>query len=321
MVKYNPHVSKIGFGTWQTGGVSEIDGRPNGWVNVNDDESIASLRFAFEHGIRFIDTAAGYGWGHAEEIIQRALSPYYKDTFPPVICTKFGTVKSGNHHIQRFDEKNLRTSVEDSLKRIGREYLDIILMHNPPDDFDWSNYDTEPYQKLKREGKIASYGVSCRSIKGAGKLVESGWGEAIECIYNALDRRAEEYVFTSLNAAQYFFIGRVPLASGFLTQQRIASEDIFFSPDDVRSSLPVEASQWMHTSSKNLSFLNELEGGISVSALRFCITHEGTDVIIPGLYKRSYVTDALKAMWLGGLDKEEVKRIESAVPEVFEKWR
>jgi len=112
-------VSEACLGTWTIGA--------EGWVGVDDNESIRMLNTALDVGMNYIDTAHAYGLGHSETVIGEALKGRRDEA---VICTKVGT---------RWDENNVRypdcsydfimQSVEDAMKRLQTDYIDIYLMH------------------------------------------------------------------------------------------------------------------------------------------------------------------------------------------------
>jgi aryl-alcohol dehydrogenase-like predicted oxidoreductase len=176
--------SKLGFGTWQFGGENSVNGKPTGWGKVDESEAIRTIHYALENGIEFFDTADTYGRGQSERILGAAFQTYIGTT-RPVICTKFGNSEiSPDVFSKDYSAEYLVESVEKSRERLGVDKLDILLLHSPDDHFDWLNHDSGPYEKLVSEGKIGSYGVSSRSVYGARKVVESGWGSVIELTYN-----------------------------------------------------------------------------------------------------------------------------------------
>jgi aryl-alcohol dehydrogenase-like predicted oxidoreductase len=114
----------------------------------------------------------------------------------------------------------------------------------------------------------------------------------------------------------------VPLASGFLSPKIINSAaDITFPAHDVRSLLPEETKNWFVENSRKLAFLNDLEGGMSVSALRFCLSNSAVSYLIPGMRTEKQVQDALLAAKLGSLGTAILQKIGETVPEVYYQWR
>lgn len=300
-------VSVIGFGTWAMGGESTLGGKQLGWGPTDGVEAERAVHLALDRGIDFFDTADVYGNGASE----RALGAWLvgRDV---VVCTKFGNREENGRAFQDFSESWLRKSVDGSLRRLRRDRLDVLLLHSPPDDFDWAGYDVAPFEALRREGKIGAYGVSCRSTKGARRVVDARFGSVLEVIYNAWDRRAEE-----LLPCGYDLVARVPLGSGFLGGASTAT----FSRTDYRSALPDAELAWRLQAARKLSFLAEEPGGVAVSALRFCLSRPEITTVIPGMRKRTHVEANLLAADLGPLDGALVDRIEKAVPNVYEGWK
>ncbi len=311
----------MGFGCWQMAGAYDLAGRPNGYGAIDEAEAIKAVHLAIDNGINFFDTAYAYGAGRSEEVLGNALKAYNNaGNIQPLVCTKFGLIPGGNDMDEDFSGENLTRNVEASLKRLQVDCLAAVLLHNPPDDFDFSEYDIAPFEKLVKEGKVLAYGVSCKTQKGVANVIESRFGSVIEAVYNPLDRRYEKYLGDARYRDKYLFISRVPLASGFLNQRTLA-QDLVFPANDIRYNFSVEQTQWVSGAVRALSFLNELEGGITVSALRFQLSNSYNTVTIPGLKNCAHANDAITAMRLGPLPPDVISKIEDAVPEVFYKWR
>ena len=311
-------IPKLGFGTWQFGGENLIDGKHKGWGYIDDREAIQAVHLALDRGIRFFDTADSYGDGRSEAILGKAFQSYQSANF--IICTKFGNRKDNQgNSFQDFSPEWLEKAVINSLKRLQVDCIDVLLFHSPPDDLDWKNYDATILDRLIQKGYIKKYGVSSKTIKGALKVVEDNFGSAIEGIFNALDRRAEESLFKKVNS-EYKFIARVPLASGFLQPKYLyATPD--FAENDWRRYLPVRDQNWLLESTRKLDFLDKLPGGITVSALRYVLYHSGVGVVIPGMRNPEQVKVNLQALELGALAPEVVEKIKQAVPDVPGHWK
>lgn len=305
------------MGCWQLAGAATFGGKVNGYGELSEAQGISTVRFAFDQGIRFFDTADGYGHGRSEEVLGKALKGRREEA---VICTKFGPRENEEGEgILDFSPDYTRQAVEASLKRLQSEYIDILLLHNPPDDFDWANFDKSALEELKANGKIRAYGVSCRSVYGAVRVVEAGFGDFVELIFNLLDRRAEELLFEKAKVAGIKIIARVPLASGFLTD-RMLEQEPNFPENDIRHYFPEDQVEWTLESVRSLAFLSAEEGGLSRSALRFAIHHPDVYVVIPGMKHEKQVESNLKALEAGPLSQEQINKVKEAVPQVFHKW-
>lgn len=307
----------LGMGCWQLGGASRFGGRTNGYGQVSEQEAIATVRSAFEAGIRFFDTSDAYGHGRSEQFLAKGLGADRKQA---IICTKFGAREDGNGSAYHdFSNAHLDRAIHASLARLGTDRIDILLLHGPPDDMDWGSFDRSGLDAAVSDGRIGAYGVSVRSVHGARNVVAKGFGSYVETVINALDRRATE-LHERANANGQRLIARVPLASGFLTSSTLAGSRTF-ADDDIRNTFPLEQVQWVTDAVRSLSFLDELPGGLAVSALRFIIFHPAVHVTIPGMRTPSQVEMNTRARDLGPLSPDLCTRVEAAVPEVFHGWR
>ena len=311
---------KLGLGTWQLGGPNMVQGKAMGWGEISEEESLAILRAALEAEIQFIDTADSYGKGLSEVIVGKALQAA---TYPQdiIVCTKFGNVYLPDGTTgQDFSSEHLYASVKASLQRLQREHIDILLMHSPPDNFDWANYDRSPLEDLISQGLIRQYGVSSKSVYGAKRVMDAGFGSVIEVIYNALDRRVDEILGQHPNLSKYDIIGRVPLGSGFLSD-RLLIEEPNFGEDDYRSHMADRDKNWMLDNARKLAFLAALPGGLSANALRFTLQNPIISVVIPGARSVNQVKSNIMASNLDALSQELIQRIEQSVPSVPDWWK
>lgn len=313
--KFETQFSPLGFGCWQIGGASSIDGRPNGWGTVEEQDALEALEQAVESGINFFDTAPGYGEGRSESILGKAFEGHRSKV---VICTKAGSKVINGKSVVDYSPEFIRDSLYESLERLRTDFVDFLLLHNPPDDFDYKNYDTTILDQLIEEGRIGKYGVSCKSVYGAEHVLASNFGTAIEAVYNPLDRRLVEDVLTP-SKHDYFVIARVPLASGFLTQKVLKSRQVF-AASDWRFNMSKSQSDWMIGCVNKLSFLNDLSGGITTSALRFQLASEAVDVSIPGIRNKRHLQSVQEALEYGPLSETEMTKIRELIPTTNPAW-
>ncbi|MDR3745153.1 MAG: aldo/keto reductase, partial [Acidobacteriaceae bacterium] len=144
-------LTPIGFGAWAVGGGDW----EYSWGPQDDKDSIAAIHKAIDLGVNWIDTAAIYGLGHSEEVVGRAVK---ESSTKPFVFTKCGMVWNSNHEIRR-TLLEIRREVDESLRRLQVEAIDLYQIHWPVEDRDieegWSTM-----ADLKREGKVRHIGVS-----------------------------------------------------------------------------------------------------------------------------------------------------------------
>jgi aryl-alcohol dehydrogenase-like predicted oxidoreductase len=209
----NWNVSEISFGAWQLGG---------DWGKVDDQASIATLHYAWEQGVNFVDTAELYGNGHSEEVVGTALKQWRGHKI--YVATKVRPIQWPNPDDDnpqmrgRFPEWYVRDAVEKSLKRLGVEQLDLFQLHSfTPDaveNLDW----LETLNKLRGEGKIDHIGISLRDYRPDEGVDAAKFGliDSIQVVFNMFEQRPAQKLFPAGEKTNTGFIARVPLDSGSL---------------------------------------------------------------------------------------------------------
>ncbi len=152
--KTDLQITTLGLGTWAMGGGNWS----NGWGEQDDKESVATIHRALELGMNWIDTAAVYGLGHSEEIVGQALKEWSGDK--PYVFTKCSLVWDDKGEVtNNLKEQSLRKELENSLRRLQVDVIDLYQIHWPNPDADieegWSTL-----AKFQREGKVRYIGVS-----------------------------------------------------------------------------------------------------------------------------------------------------------------
>lgn len=207
-------IPALGLGGWAIGGPFWSGTIPLGWGAVDDRESIAAVRRGIDLGIRFIDTAAVYGAGHSEEVVGEAIG----NRVDVIVCTKCGpTFDPATKQTGPADASpaGIAKSVEDSLRRLRRERIDLCLLHinTLPTSEAAIVFDT--LDRLRAAGKIDAYGWSTDFPERAAAFADRDGFVAIEhgmnVFFTASDLVAvvERHGLLSLN--------RSPLAMGLLT--------------------------------------------------------------------------------------------------------
>ncbi|TDS32924.1 aldo/keto reductase [Halanaerobium congolense] len=148
----NLKISAVGLGTWAYGNDT--------FGEVDDQQSIKAVRAAVDSGINLIDTAPAYGDGHAEKVVGKAIQGIRDKV---VIATKCGTHRDGPKYVRDLSPERIRTEIENSLKRLDIEQIDLYQIHWPDPDTPLEE-SVEELLKLKKEGKfkylaVCNFGV------------------------------------------------------------------------------------------------------------------------------------------------------------------
>ncbi len=214
------NVSEISFGAWAIGG---------SWGNVDDSESRAALHAAIDGGVNFIDTADVYGSGRSERLIA-ALKRERREEI--IVATKAGR-RLSPHTADGYNEKNLTAFIEDSLRNLATDCLDLVQLHCPPTDVYYRPEVFAVLDRLREAGKIRYYGVSVERVEEALKAVEFPNVQTVQIIFNCFRQRPEDLFFARAQQKQVGILARVPLASGMLTGK--LNRESQFASDDHRN--------------------------------------------------------------------------------------
>src|SRR5690348_4010707 len=197
-------VSEISFGAWAIGSM---------WGTVDEKESMAALHSALDVGINFFDTADVYGDGRSERLLGR-LRKERKETF--YIATKAGR-RLPAQTPEGYNRENLTRFVEDSLRNLQMDCLDIVQLHCPPNKVYYTPQTFEALDVLVKAGKIRHYGVSVRTCEEGIKALEYPGIQSVQIIFNIFRHRPAELFFPEAKRRRVGILARVPLASGMLT--------------------------------------------------------------------------------------------------------
>jgi aryl-alcohol dehydrogenase-like predicted oxidoreductase len=308
----NRSTEAIGFGCWQIAGNHFVNGDiPNGWGDIDEDEAVEILVKAMKSGIDFFDTAQGYGYGKSEKILGKAIK---KSNLSPVVCTKFELTESEIEN-NRLDE-DFFDRIQNSFNNLDLPYIDILLVHSPPDNIDWSTFDYSKMEKLRSDGKIGTYGVSSRSIKGAIKAAESDFGTVIEWVFNALERRPVKELFPLLKNKN--FIARSPLSRGFLNSNWLNAE-LIFDENDYRSTLPSDWLEWTINSVKKLQSNGIDSSKITEASIEYCLSKEEVTSTIIGIKSMENLNGILELKEKNSINFDE--SFLNGIDECFPKWK
>lgn len=299
--------AEIGLGTWQVGGR---------WGEAFDpglaDRSIAE---AIDRGVDFIDTADAYSDGESEKAVGRALRSH-PGRFR--VATKCGRQISP-HVSAGYTPKVLRAYVEDSLRRLGTDCLDLIQLHCPPTEVYYRPEIFGLFDRLKEEGKVANLGVSVEKIEEALKAIEYPNVTTVQIIFNMFRQRPAELFFREASRRDVGVIVRVPLASGLLSG-KYTRQTSFGSKDHRSFNREGAAFDKGETFSgvdyeKGLAAVEALkqilppEPSLAAWALRWILMFDAVSVVIPGASRPEQVAQNLAAAELRPLSKAEMDGI------------
>ena len=203
--KTNFNISEIALGTWQVGGK---------WGSLFNDKTADELiNTAIDNGVNFIDTADVYENGLSEIAVGRVIRSRSERIYVATKCGRFI-----NPHINEgYQPKVLQKFIEDSLRRMKLETIDLIQLHCPPYQVFYRPEMFEMFDRLKDQGKILNLGVSVEKVEEALKAIEYSNVTTIQIIFNLFRQRPSELFFREAQKKDIGIIARVPLASGLLT--------------------------------------------------------------------------------------------------------
>lgn len=267
-------VSEIGFGAWAVGGNTH----GNSYGPTDDAESLRAIQTALDLGCTFFDTADCYGHGHSEELLGKALRGCRNRV---IIATKGGSDFYHKPARLNFTEEHLAYALEQSLKRLGTDYIDLYQLHNPPFSLIEHGRLFEPLEKFKSQGKIRFYGVSIHDPAEGLLAIKNGRPAAIQVVYNYLRRDAAEELFPRTIAEGVAIIAREPLANGFLTGKY--TKDSIFPVGDIRHQWPSKHQTQLINQVDEFS-KRVVTGTLTLaqSALKFVLSQPAIATVIPG---------------------------------------
>lgn len=227
--------SIIGLGTYVTGGGATPE-------NADDKESVKAIHAALDRGVTLIDTAPSYGFGHSEEVVGKAIQGRRDQV---VIATKCGVwweddrgsflgVKDGKNTYASLRPDTIMIEVENSLKRLGVDYIDLLQCHKPaipPEDTPILET-MACLMELKDQGKVRAIGVSNVSVEQLEAYRAAGDIASDQFRYSMLTRNSEADILPYCEENNIATITYFSLEQGLLTGK--FGMDHVFKDDDFR---------------------------------------------------------------------------------------
>jgi aryl-alcohol dehydrogenase-like predicted oxidoreductase len=218
--------SHVGLGTWAIGGWM--------WGGTDEAQSIATIRTAVEQGITLIDTAPVYGFGRSEEIVGKALADAgLRDRV--VLATKVGLNWQGSQPYRDASRARIMREVEDSLRRLRTDFIDIYQVHWPDPTVPMSET-AEAMNTLFRQGKIRAIGVSNFSVAQMEAFRQSAPLHVLQSPYNLFEREIDADVLPYCRANGIATLGYGALCRGLLSGRM--TNGTRFEGDDLRQHDP-----------------------------------------------------------------------------------
>lgn len=300
-------VNPIGLGTNAVGGQKY-------YPNITDNDGRQFLRTAIEYGVDFWDTAFTYGPKRSEEIIGEVLESSGQRN-KIVLATKAAHQFIGNKTTFNNSPQFLIQSVEESLKRLHTDYIDLFYIHFP--DEETPKYEAVgALKQLKDEGKIRAIGVSNFSLEQLKEANQDGYVNVYQGKYNLLNRSAEQELFPYTIENNISFIPYFPLAAGLLAGKY--TEDTQFPEGDLRANKSEFKRDQFKTNLQKVEKLKEIaddkNADVAHIVLATYLKNKAIDVVIPGAKRPEQVINNLETLSVK-LTENDIKRIDNIFPQ------
>ena len=308
-------ITSIGYGAWAIGG----PGWQFAWGDQDDKDSIAAIHRSLELGVNWIDTAAAYGLGHSEEIVAKALKSWSGKK--PYVFTKCGLRWDGQGNvIKKLKSDSVKEEVENSLRRLGVETIDLYQIHWPPDpdstelEEGWSTL-----AGLKKEGKLRWIGVSNFNVNQMQRAQAIASVTSLQPPYSLVSRDVEPEILPYCKRQNIGVIVYSPMASGLLTGSMTRERAAKFGKEDWRSG---NANFREPKLSKNLALVEELRAigkhhqrSPGEVAIAWTLLNPAVTGAIVGARSAKQADGVMKAGDLK-LTQEDVRQIEASLSKI-----
>jgi aryl-alcohol dehydrogenase-like predicted oxidoreductase len=259
--------------------------------------------------VNLIDTADVYGMGRSERLIAQLKRDRNTEV---IVATKAGR-RLSPHTADGYNERNLAGFIDDSLRNLATDCLDLVQLHCPPTEVYYRPELFGTMDRLVEAGKLRYYGVSVENVEQALKAIEFPNVQSVQIIFNCFRQRPAELFFAQAKRRQVGILARVPLASGMLSG-KFTRDSQFIGDDHRRFNRHGEAFDVGETFSgvdfeTGLEAVEEirrlLPAGVSMAqfALRWILMHDAVTCAIPGGKRPSQVRENCAASDLPALSE------------------
>ena len=282
-------VSTISFGCWTMGGLNWVDGNPNGWANVDEDEVTAGIKAGIDAGVNHFDNADVYGNGRAERMLARVLDRLGLRSTDFVIATKIGHFPGTAEHA--YLPAHIRHQCEQSLINLKRDYIDVYYLHHG--DFgknaEYLQGAADTLDQLVSEGKVRIKGQSAYSDADFERAVPVVRPQVLQSWANALDDqfiRDGSRLQALLEKYNMSFVAFSPLAQGrLLDKYDPANPPAFEFGDNRKGNKGFSAEEIEKLQPKLQKLKSRFGAGIpdlAAMALNYVLKHPRVACAIPG---------------------------------------
>src|SRR5438270_2013850 len=308
------HITPVGYGSWAIGG----SGWQFSWGSQDDNDSITAIHRSLERGVNWIDTAAVYGLGHSEEVVGRALKNWSGPR--PYVFTKCGLRGDVEGNVRKvLSADSILHEVEDSLRRLSVDVIDLYQIHWPPDpdsaelEEGWSTL-----AHLQRQGKVRWIGVSNFNVQQLQRAQAIAPVTSLQPPYSLVHREIENQVLPYCLQEGIGVIVYSPMASGLLTGAMTRERVRNLPKNDWRKNHPDFTEPNL---SRNLAFVERLQEiakshnrSAGEVAIAWTLHHPAVTGAIAGARNERQAEGIMRAGNLS-LTDEEVDELEAFVSE------
>lgn len=304
----NQNVCRIGLGTWAIGGWM--------WGGTDEKDAVNTILKALEKGINLIDTAPVYGFGQSEEVVGKALKQFGKRD-QVIIATKMGLDWKNKQVFRDSSKKRITKEIEDSLRRLQVEYIDLYQVHWP-DPLTKISETAEAMNELLQQKKIRAIGVSNYSIDQMEDFMKKAPLLSNQFPFNIFENDAENNVLEFCLKKNIVSLGYGPLCRGLLSGKlKINSE---FKGDDLRKMDPKFKLPRYEQYLKCVDLLNDwarekYQKSILSLALRW-VLDKGIAVALWGA-RKPHQLDSIDSIWGWKLTPDDLREIDQIVAETI----
>ncbi|MGX8236825.1 aldo/keto reductase [Exiguobacterium undae] len=298
--KSNLTVNPIGLGTNAVGG-------HNLYPNLDEQAGRDLVRVALMNGINFLDTAYIYGPERSEELVGEVWSETVERE-EVILATKGAHQLVDGDVVMNNSPEFLKQSVEDSLKRLRTDYIDLYYIHFP-DEQTPKDEAVAALAELKAEGKIRAIGVSNFSLEQLKEANKDGHIDVYQGEYNLFKRDAEKEILPYIREHGISFVPYFPLAAGLLAGKYDAETKF----DDLRKNDPLFQEDVFKDNLAKVDLLRPIaeakDAEVAHIVLAWYLAQDGIDAIIPGAKRAEQVTDTIRTLDVE-LTEEEIRQID-----------